>query len=92
MGRAQLRKALSLGPAEFDKACRDLERLLVITRCGAVSEGPGWGSNSYALVERHFADVAPMNFAAARTALTEILRKAAPTAAEAQMRRWLKAF
>lgn len=92
VGRAQLRKVLSLGPAEFDRACRDLERLLVVTRCGAVSEGPGWGSNSYALVERHFPEVAPMSFAAARTVLAEILRKAAPTATEAQMRRWLKTF
>ncbi|MBN9419453.1 hypothetical protein ABS71_21880 [bacterium SCN 62-11] len=92
VGRAQLRKALGLKPSEFDKACRDLERLLVITRCGAVSEGPGWGSNSYALVERHFAGISPMAFGAARSALGEILRKAAPEATDAQRKRWMKSL
>lgn len=90
VGRARLRAALKLRPAEFDKACRELERLLIITRCGAVSEGPGWGSNSYALVERHFAGVRPMAFGPARSALAEMLKAAAPTATEAQMRRWVK--
>ncbi len=92
LGRAPLRSALNLKPAEFDKACRDLERLLLITRCGTVTQGAGWGSNSYALVERHFPKLQPLPHAAARAALRSALQQAAPEAGEAQLRRWLKSI
>lgn len=92
VGRAELRKTLKLGAGEFDRACRDLERLLVITRCGTVTEGPGWGANRYALVEQHFGEVVGLPFGQARAALEEVLSQAAPTASEAQRKRWLKAL
>ena len=92
LGRAELRKALKLKPAEFDKAAKELERLLVITRCGAVTQGPGWGSNSYSLVDRHFPGLKPPTHGAARTALRQALQHAAPEATDAQLTRWLRAI
>ncbi|MBX3172525.1 MAG: hypothetical protein KF760_34295 [Candidatus Eremiobacteraeota bacterium] len=92
VGRAELRSALGFTAPVFDKACRDLERLLVITRCGTVTEGPGWGANAYALVERHFAEISPLSHGPARAALAEALRRAAPAATEVQLRRWSRAL
>lgn len=92
VGRAQLRAVLGLSAPVFDKACRDLERLLVLTRCGTVSDGPGWGANAYALVDRHFAGVSPLPHGPARVALRETLQKAAPEANEVQLRRWSRAL
>lgn len=90
VGRAQLRAALGLSAPIFDKACRDLERLLVITRCGTVTEGPGWGANAYALVDRHFAGATSMPHREARVMLRETLQRTAPEAKEAQLRRWCR--
>ncbi len=92
VGRAELRAALGLSAPVFDKACRDLERLLVLTRCGTVTEGPGWGANAYALVERHFAEISPLGHGPARLALAETLRRVAPEATEVQLRRWSRAL
>ena len=44
------------GAAHFDRACRDLERLLLITRAGSAALASGWDSNAYVLLERHFDD------------------------------------
>lgn len=93
VGRKDLRNALNLGhkagAATFDRACRDLERLLVLTRSGSAPQAQGWDSNSYALVERHFPDLTPLPHASARVRLREALEKAAPEASKAQVQRWL---
>lgn len=90
LSRADLRAGLAA--AEFDKACRDLERLLVLTRSGSVAQAQGWNSNSYALVERHFENVAPLPHATAREKVRTAFQQAAPEASESQLRRWMKSI
>ena len=96
MGHKQLRAAVNLdhkaGAATFDRACRDLERLLVLTRSGSAPQAQGWDSNSYALVEQHFSDLTPLPHAPARLRVREALEKAAPQASPAQVQRWLAQF
>ena len=90
LSRADLKAGTSA--SEFDKACRDLERLLVLTRSGSVARAQGWDSNSYALVERHFPAITPLTHAAARQKVRKALERAAPEASAAQLRRWLAAI
>ncbi len=90
LSRAELKAGMAA--QEFDKACRDLERLLVLTRSGSVARERGWDSNSYALVERHFPKITPLAHGQARQCVREALQRAAPGASEAQLGRWLKAI
>lgn len=61
LGRRALRRAVGLaGKADksrFERACRELERRLILTRAGRASDGPGWDSCTYALVLRRFPDL-----------------------------------
>ncbi|MBS2036246.1 hypothetical protein JST97_14745 [bacterium] len=90
LSRAELKSGMLA--KDFDRACRELERLLVLTRSGSVALNQGWDSNSYALVERHFAQVIPLPHGPARQLVKESLQRAAPEASEAQLRRWLKSI
>ncbi len=98
LGRKSLRRASGLSSREdagrFDRACRDLERRLLLTRAGRSSTASGWDANSYALVEAWF----PTEWEAARSwtneearaAVKEALEQAAPGASERQLARWMR--
>ena len=93
VGRKELRQALGLdhkqGASSFDRACRDLERLLVLTRAGSAPCAQGWDSNAYTLVDRHFPGVVPLARAESARQLQETFQTAAPQASPAQIKRWL---
>jgi hypothetical protein len=93
MGRQELRDTLGLNDKKaastFDRACRDLERLLVLTRAGSARRANGWDSNAYALVDRHFATLKALPRFEAAPRLRDALQQAAPTATPTQLRRWL---
>ena len=92
-GRKELRMGLGLGDKKgaglFDRACRDLERLLVLTRAGSAPQAQGWDSNAYALVDGHFPGLAPLPRKESAEQLTEALLRAAPQATPLQLKRWL---
>lgn len=90
LGRRHLRQALGFAAPVFERACRDLERMLLLTRAQSDPQPQGWDSNSYALVEQHFPDLTPLPRAQAQTCLRQAFARAAPTASSAQIERWLK--
>lgn len=99
LGRTPLRRLSGLSAREdagrFDRACRDLERRLLLTRAGR-SPGPcGWDANSYALVERWFPEQWEASRgwerSAAGAAVKQALELAAPEATTRQMARWMRA-
>lgn len=98
LGRAPLRRASGLASREdagrFDRACRDLERRLLLTRAGRAPVSSGWDSNSYALVERWFPeewkDSHGWSASGAEEAVREALRVAAPEATARQVARWMR--
>jgi len=85
LGRSQLRINKS-----FDRAARELEARLVISRAGSESKASGWDANAYDLVARLF----PNEFEQSnRLTLAEARRRveaALPQSASlAQRRRWM---
>lgn len=90
LSRADLRGDMPAG--QFDKACRELEKLLVLTRSGSVALPQGWDSNSYTLVEHHFGNLTPLPHALACLKVRDALQRAAPQAGEAQLRRWARSI
>lgn len=98
LGRAPLRRASGLSSREdasrFDRACRDLERRLLLTRAGRSAVSSGWDANAYALVERWF----PKEWEASRDwsqaqagpAVKAALQHAAPQATPRQIDRWMR--
>ncbi|MBT9584597.1 hypothetical protein IV102_14730 [bacterium] len=93
VGRKELRLALGLtdkgGSAHFDRACRDLERLLLITRAGSAPQGSGWDSNAYALLDRHFDGIEPLPRKSSAALVKEALCEAAPQASSLHLQRWM---
>lgn len=84
LGRSQLKQS-----AAFDRATRELESRLILSRAGSESQPSGWDANAYDLVERLFPDEVEQS---ARLALAEARRQveaALPEASPAQRRRWL---
>ncbi len=94
LGRKELRRVLGLsdksGASAFDKACRELESRLVVTRSGSAAMASGWDSNAYTLLERHFIDLSPLARKESLPIVEQALRQAAPAATGAQLQRWLK--
>lgn len=98
LGRTPLRRLSGLSAREdasrFDRACRDLERRLLLTRAGRSPVASGWDANSYATVERWFPEEweASGNWdaSAAVAAVKEALQAAAPDATARQMARWMR--
>ena len=93
VGRKELRLALGLtdkrGAAHFDRACRDLERLLLITRAGSAALASGWDSNAYVLLERHFDKIEPVPHKCGAALVREALLAAAPQASSLHLQRWM---
>lgn len=97
-GRAPLRRLSGLSSREdaarFDRACRELERRLLLTRAGRSGTASGWDANSYSSVETWF----PTEWKAARNwtkeeagaAVQEALEQAAPEASERHLARWMR--
>lgn len=84
LGRSRLRQNKS-----FDRAVRELEGRLVISRAGCESQASGWDANAYTLVERIFPAELEKS---TRLTLAEARRQveaALPQASPAQRRRWL---
>jgi hypothetical protein len=94
LGRKELRRQLALsdksGASAFDRACKELESRLVMTRSGSAAMASGWDSNAYTLVERHFSDIAPLPRKDSLSLVEQALRDAAPAATEVQLQRWMK--
>lgn len=98
VGRIPLRRAAGLSAREdaarFDRACRDLERRLLLTRAGRSPLGQGWDSNAYAPVESWFSEewkaAADWSWGEAKTAVREALEAAAPEASSKQLDRWMR--
>lgn len=98
LGRGPLRRAAGLSSREdasrFDRACRELERRLLLTRAGRSAVASGWDANSYAPVERWF----PQQWEGSRSwpqseaaeAVREALERAAPEATEKAVARWMR--
>lgn len=97
-GRKALRRESGLaGKADagrFDRACRDLERRMHLTRAGRADTAAGWDSNAYALVRDWFPDeVAEARRwppEEAREAVRAALEAAAPEATPRQLDRWMR--
>jgi len=89
LGRKELRQRTGLtdkaGAAEFEKACLQLERLLLITRFGASSLASGWDSNRYHLLELAFPGLVALEREQSEKQLRELLR-AVP---DKKQNRWL---
>lgn len=92
LGRRRLRQSLQFTAPVFERACRDLERLLVVTRAQSDPQPQGWDSNSYALVAHHFPEVKPLPRARAASCLREAFARAAPRATRTQIERWMKSI
>jgi hypothetical protein len=94
LGRKELRRLLGLsdktGASAFDKACKELESRLIVTRAGSASMASGWDSNAYTLVEKHFSEVIALARKDSLAAVQQALQDAAPEASESQQQRWLK--
>lgn len=98
LGRAPLRRASGLASSEdagrFDRACRDLESRLLLTRAGRAPVASGWDSNSYALVERWFPeewrDSHHWSASSAEETVRKALQSAAPEATDRQLGRWMR--
>lgn len=100
LARATLRHEAGMagkaGASRFERACRDLERRLFLTRAGRAATSTGWDSNAHALVRDWF----PEEVAEARRwpadeaadAVREALRTAAPEATERDLARWMRAL
>lgn len=98
LGRATLRRESGLsgkaGAARFDRACRDLERRMLLTRAGRSDTRTGWDANAHALVRDWFpeevAEARRWPPDEARDAVREALGSAAPEATERQVARWMR--
>lgn len=98
MGRAELRRAAGLAAREhasrFDRACRDLEKRLLLTRAGRSAVASGWDANSYMPVQDWFADewkaAQSLDPDEAGEVVREALEQAAPDASARQLARWMR--
>lgn len=98
IGRAPLRRGSGLSSKEdaarFDRACRDLERRLLLTRAGRAEVASGWDSNSYARVESWFSteweQAEAWESEEAEETVRAALQHAAPEATERQVVRWMR--